>query len=73
MLPLPANLILCLHFPTATSFFTLQSFNWGFSETQSQITNLPTLPNALPTLPKNPLNVLKFKIPNFISFWKTLS
>ena len=43
----------------------------GFSEIQAELTNLPILPNLAKI--KNPLNVLKFKFSDFISFWNTLS
>ena len=50
----------------------------GFSEIHAELTNLSILPNFLPNLPnfvkiKNPLNLSKYKILNFISFLNTLS
>ena len=42
----------------------------GFSEIHAEYKNLPILPNFAKI--KNPLNILKFKFSNFISFWNTL-
>ena len=47
---------------------------FGFYKIQAELTNLRILPN-LPNFVKikNPLEVLKLKFSNFISFWNTLT